>query len=111
MLTIWLGQDVFAGRYGLPPAPNPAEEAEVSYWMSWAITGAYFAARCVVGGLFGLLFIRPINAVLGWLFRGFNRLFDQMTVVYGRIVGHVLQHQHAGAGRLRGPAGADLLAI
>ena len=59
--------------------------------MSWAITAAYFAPGALVGGLFGLLFIRPINAVLGWLFRGFNRLFDQMTVVYGRIVGHVLR--------------------
>ena len=45
----------------------------------------------VIGGLFGFIFIRPINAVLGWLFRGFNRLFDQMTFVYGRIVGHVLR--------------------
>jgi multidrug efflux pump len=86
-----LGQDVFAGRYGLPHAPTPEEEAEVSYWMSWGITAAYFAPGAVVGGLFGLVFIRPINAVLGWLFRGFNRLFDQMTVVYGRIVGHVLR--------------------
>ncbi len=91
MLTIWLGQDVFAGQYGLPPAPDPAEDAEVSFWMSWTITAAYFAPGAVIGGLFGLLFIRPINAVLGWLFRGFNRLFDQMTVVYGRIVGHVLR--------------------
>ena len=91
MLSIWLGQDVFAGQYGLPPAPNPAEDAEVSFWMSWGITAAYFTPGALVGGLFGLLFIRPINAVLGWLFRGFNRLFDQMTVVYGRIVGHVLR--------------------
>ena len=91
MLSIWLGQDVFAGKYGLPPAPNPVEDAEMSMWMSYAIKAAYFAPGAMVGGLFGLLFIRPINAVLGWLFRGFNRLFDQMTVVYGRIVGHVLR--------------------
>jgi multidrug efflux pump len=91
MLTIWLGQDVYAGRFGLPPAPNPAEDAEVSTMMAWSISAAYFAPGALIGGLFGLLFIRPINAVLGWLFRGFNRLFDQMTVVYGRIVGHVLR--------------------
>ena len=29
--------------------------------------------------------------MLGWLFRGFNRLFDRMTAVYGRIVGRVLR--------------------
>ena len=39
----------------------------------------------VVGGFFGWLVIRPVNAVLGWLFRGFNRIFDGMTVVYGWI--------------------------
>jgi multidrug efflux pump subunit AcrB len=91
MLSLWLGQGPLAGKYGLPPAPNPAEDAEVSYWLSWGITAAYAAPGAVVGALFGLLFIRPINAVLGWLFRGFNRLFDQMTVVYGRIVAHVLR--------------------
>ena len=37
------------------------------------------------------MFIRPVNAVLGWLFRGFNRLFDRMTAVYGRMVGGVLR--------------------
>ena len=90
-LSIKLGQGVLAGRYGLPAAPNPTEDVEVSFWMSWVITAAYFAPGALVGGLFGLLFIRPINAVLGWLFRGFNRLFDQMTVVYGRLVGSVLR--------------------
>ena len=38
-----------------------------------------------------MIIIRPVNAVLGWLFRGFNRLFDRMTVVYGRMVGGVLR--------------------
>ena len=41
--------------------------------------------------LIGWLIIRPVNAVLGWLFRGFNRLFDRMTAVYGRLVGGVLR--------------------
>ena len=35
--------------------------------------------------------IRPVNAVLGWLFRGFNRLFDRMTGVYGWTVGKLLR--------------------
>ncbi len=90
-LTVWLGQGVLAGHYGLPPAPNPEEQIEVSRWMSWAITGAYFAPGAVVGAIFGLLFIKPINAILGWSFREFNRLFHQMTDVYGTIVGHVLR--------------------
>jgi multidrug efflux pump len=37
------------------------------------------------------LIIRPVNAVLGWLFRGFNRLFDAVTSVYGWTVGKLLR--------------------
>ena len=59
--------------------------------MSWAITAAYFVPGAVAGGAIGWLIIRPVNAVLGWLFRGFNRLFDRMTAVYGRMVGGVLR--------------------
>ena len=32
-----------------------------------------------------------MNAVLGWLFRGFNRLFDAVTAVYGWTVGKLLR--------------------
>ena len=39
----------------------------------------------------GWLIIRPVNAVLGWLFRGFNRLFDGVTSVYGWTVGKLLR--------------------
>jgi multidrug efflux pump len=44
-----------------------------------------------VGGLVGWLIIRPVNIVLGWLFRGFNRWFDRMTGLYGRMVGRTLR--------------------
>ena len=37
------------------------------------------------------MIIRPVNAVLGWLFRGFNRLFDRMTAVYGWTIGKSLR--------------------
>ncbi len=54
------------------------------------MVGCLFA-RALVGGLVGLIIIRPVNAVLGWLFRGFNRLFDRMIVAYGRLVGGLLR--------------------
>jgi multidrug efflux pump len=44
----------------------------------------------LAGGVFGWYLIRPVNAVLGWLFRGFNRGFDGLTAVYGRIIGWAL---------------------
>ena len=37
----------------------------------------FFVPGMVVGGLIGWFAIRPVNNVLGWLFRGFNRLFDR----------------------------------
>ena len=45
----------------------------------------------LVGGLFGWFVIRPVNAVLGWFFRGFNRGFDGMTAGYGWTVGKALR--------------------
>src|SRR5262249_53567425 len=90
LVTAWLGPDYLAGYLGLPSATGGSEEA-VSGWISWAVTAGYFVPGMVVGGLVGLLLIRPVNAALGWLFRGFNRFFDRMTDVYGWIVGHVLR--------------------
>ena len=54
-------------------------EAEAARQMSWAVTAVYFVPGAVVGAVVGWLIIRPVNAVLGWLFRGFNRLFDAVT--------------------------------
>jgi multidrug efflux pump len=50
-----------------------------------------FVPGAVVGGVVGWLIIRPVNAVLGWVFRGFNRAFDLATRVYGRTVGWCLR--------------------
>ena len=92
MLVFWYGPAYLAGRFGFPDAPGKTGGIEVSSWRSWAITVAYyFLPGAVAGGAIGALIIRPVNAVLGWLFRGFNRLFDRMTAVYGRVVGGVLR--------------------
>ena len=56
-----------------------------------SIMAANFAPGAAVGAVLGLIVIRPVNAVLGWLFRGFNRVFDRMTELYGWLVGHVLR--------------------
>jgi multidrug efflux pump len=55
------------------------------------VIGAYAAPGLLVGGLFGWLIIRPVNAVLGWIFLGFNGLFDGITAVYGWTVGKLLR--------------------
>ncbi len=91
VLTAWLGPTLVSGRFGLPAAPSADEAAEMSSWLYWAVTAAYFLPGALVGGLVGWLVIRPVNAVLGWFFRGFNRVFDRVTGAYGVAVGRVLR--------------------
>ncbi len=61
------------------------------FWLPWAVTAVYFAPGGLVGGVIGWMIIGPVNAVLGWLFRGFNKLFDGVTAVYGWMVGKALR--------------------
>ncbi len=94
MLTVWFAKDYVVGQFvhlGWLPEMSEAELAESTGWMPWIRDAAAFSPGLVAGLLVGLVIIRPVNAVLGWLFRGFNRLFDMMTNVYGRIVAGVLR--------------------
>jgi multidrug efflux pump len=91
VLSVWYGQDGVASRLGLPSGSGETGAEAVSSWMSWIIIAAAFVPGAVAGAVVGLIVIRPVNAVLGWLFRGFNRLFDRMTELYGWTVGHVLR--------------------
>jgi multidrug efflux pump subunit AcrB len=61
---------------------------DLSGWIVW---GDYFLAGAVVGGIIGWVMIRPVNAVLGAFFRAFNRLFDLITEVYGKMVAGFLR--------------------
>ena len=81
------------GRAVRPALPLRAGLArpKTPVWMSWAIAGRVFRPRGGGRRAVGWLIIRPVNAVLGWLFRGFNRLFDAMTEVYGWTVGKLLR--------------------
>ena len=99
LLTLWYGPDFLAGRFGLPAPSAAAGETEAAGELSWAATALYFAPGLVVGLAVGWLIIRPVNAVLGWLFRGFNRLFDRMTDVYGWTVGKSLRFERDRARR------------
>jgi multidrug efflux pump len=91
MLAYWYAPIYLAGRFGLPAASSGAGQTEVAGWMSWAIAAAYFTPGAVAGGAIGWFIIRPVNAVLGWLFKGFNRLFDLMTVGYSWTIGKLLR--------------------
>jgi multidrug efflux pump subunit AcrB len=76
--------DLNAALSGLPNA--------LSSWQIWAIVSTvYFIPGMLAGLVLGRFIIRPVNAVLGFLFGGFNRWFDWMTGIYGRAVGRTLR--------------------
>jgi multidrug efflux pump len=58
---------------------------------SYVVYAVRFIPGAVVGGAIGWIIIRPVNQVLGWLFRGFNRIFDRATEAYGTMIGWSLR--------------------
>jgi multidrug efflux pump len=87
VLSARLAPDFLGGHLGLPAAP--AEGAtSLQKWLYW---GATFAPGMLVGLVAGWFLIGPVNAALGWLFRGFNRIFDGVTAGYGWTIGKLLR--------------------
>jgi multidrug efflux pump subunit AcrB len=80
-VTAWLAPMV---AEHFPGAPVINEETP--YWFQWTVWGLYYLPGALVGGVIGWIVIRPVNALLGGLFRAFNRLFDWITEVYGHLV-------------------------
>ncbi|HEX3999072.1 MAG TPA: efflux RND transporter permease subunit [Pirellulales bacterium] len=87
LLSVWLGEKFLPGQFGIPPLPGE----DAPRWMPWAVHAAYFVPGAIVGGVLGWIVIKPVNAVLGSFFRGFNRLFDRVIAAYGRTVGGLLR--------------------
>jgi multidrug efflux pump subunit AcrB len=89
LLAAWLAPPWLGGRFGLPAAVPTGESRSTSILLR--DLAIYGGPVLLLGLLAGWFLIRPVNAALGWLFRGFNRLFDGMTVLYGKAVSHVLR--------------------
>jgi multidrug efflux pump len=88
--TAWLMPDALRGRLDLY-ALLGATHDEAPRWLRGTVLALYFMPGAVAGGLIGWLVIRPVNALLGALFRAFNRLFDGLTAVYGWAIGRMLR--------------------
>jgi multidrug efflux pump len=71
--------------------PTQLTEDEVPSWLYWTVTAIHFLPGLLIGLAVGWYLIKPVNAVLGWFFRAFNRLFDHLTNLYGRVVGWFLK--------------------
>jgi multidrug efflux pump len=90
LLTVWLWPLLPfrpADLLGLPARwlelPRGEEAlAILPAWRYWLVIGVHFLPGLVAGLVVGRVVIRPVNAILGWFFRGFNRFFDRMTAAY-----------------------------
>jgi multidrug efflux pump len=91
LMTVWLIPKLPLGKLHLPPSLPDEDAPHMSGLMLWSIRGAYFVPGLLVGGLIGWLIIKPVNAALGWFFRGFNHSFDQVAHAYGWTVGKLLR--------------------
>jgi len=94
LVTVWLLAPALGAWLGLPVGEVGGEAAPGSLQATMLTWGRYlvlFFPGAVVGGVLGWFFIRPVNRVLGRLFRGFNWLFDRTTQAYGKAVGWCLR--------------------
>jgi multidrug efflux pump len=87
VLTVW-----FANRWpgGIAGLPTPSGQA-TSTAAAWALRVAWFIPGALIGGVIGWFIIRPVNAVLGAIFRAFNRFFERVTQLYGWVIGRMLR--------------------
>jgi multidrug efflux pump len=83
-LTYSFGLSLLATRLGLPQQEGPR-------WLSWVVSAAWFTPGALAGLVLGWFCIRSVNAVFGWIFRGFNRLFEGMTGAYGWTIGKAMR--------------------
>ncbi len=90
-LTAGLIPDALHGHFDPQTMLGVTDPEEAPQWLWWAVGTIYFLPGCLAGLLLGWLLIRPINVVLGWVFRSFNRVFDRCTAIYGWSVGRVLR--------------------
>ena len=79
------------GRFGLPALPDPDSAHQLARSVYWTVTVFYITPGAIVGGVIGWFIIRPLDAVLGWLFRGFNYAFDGMTSGYAWVIGRAVR--------------------
>ncbi len=91
VLTFWLGPRYLAPRFGLPGLPVGRAGLEPSRWLWWSAAACWFAPGALAGAAVGWVVIGPVNFVLGWFFRMFNRAFDAMSGAYGWVVGWTLR--------------------
>jgi multidrug efflux pump len=91
LVTAWLGYKYIPGL--LPRLFHLSTTLDADQWTlaDWLLLGGYFLPGALLGGALGWVLIRPVNALLAWVFRRFNHFFDLITELYGKAVATVLR--------------------
>jgi multidrug efflux pump subunit AcrB len=89
LASVWLLAPIWG--VGEPGASATGASGLQATLLSWGIYALLFLPGAVAGGTFGWFLIRPINWLLGTLFRGFNWVFERTTQAYGKAVGWCLR--------------------
>ncbi|HXD89292.1 MAG TPA: efflux RND transporter permease subunit, partial [Urbifossiella sp.] len=85
LLGAFLG--VYLRYTNLEPAIDRLD-AQLQNWLGVPVADWVYPSLCfAVGGLAGFLLRKPLNRILGWGFRGFNRVFEALTGGYLKAVG------------------------
>ena len=87
LVTVSLGNHFLSGPLGLAAQRG----AELSIWQTMGIYAALFTPGAIFGSAIGWFIIGTVNAALGSLFRAFNRMFDRVIEIYGKMVGGLLR--------------------
>jgi multidrug efflux pump len=91
LASFWLLRTLALAYFGMGGGEDSAAAGEPGSLKMLLLTGALYALvflpGSLVGGVIGLLIIRPVNWLLGGFFRGFNWLFATATRLYGWMVG------------------------
>jgi multidrug efflux pump len=85
---------IFAPDFGLLDEASGAHGLPGSLKRTIATVGlsvALILPGALAGGIVGWIIIRPVNWLLGWMFRGFNAVFEAFTRFYGVTVGWCLR--------------------
>jgi multidrug efflux pump len=94
MLSVWLLKLLFGAQLGLAGTGQGGEVASQTLLDTiriYLLQTMLFVPGAVAGGIVGWLIIKPVNWVLGKLFRAFNWVFDRTTELYGKSVGWALR--------------------
>ncbi|MFT3881590.1 MAG: efflux RND transporter permease subunit [Gemmatales bacterium] len=91
LLTLSLIPKYLGGHFGIPAVVKEPVTTDAVWWVTWGWSAAYLLPGLLLGGLLGWFIIKPVNAILGWLFRGFNAAFDWMTMGYAWSIGKLMR--------------------